>query len=407
MTENRYLAKDSPDAFECERLALLTRIADPITTRRLADLGVGPGWRCLDVGAGSGTVPRWLAERVGPQGRVVATDLNPRFLGGHRLANLEVRRHNILEDELEAAHYDLVHCRALLMHLPGPIRALRRLAEAVRPGGWLLVEEAAGSASFGAADPGHRRAAGFDRRTRALLAAVKATGTMDLDFGRRLPALFERIGVRDLGHEGVTLIGRGGDPQARFNQMTDELLRDRIVAAGVLTEADFDELKRAYDDASFWFVGYTLFGAWGRRAGQGGALHRPRTRSPCGPARAPGVFPGDGFEPINPPRLILQPTPPTWGDDPRVRAASGRRWDSLARSNSKESQYGFTREIHPLARWAWPAPPPHAGPQGAAPAHPGGPGNPGPVEHPHCHYCAQWPADAAATAEDPDGDEPQ
>jgi SAM-dependent methyltransferase len=262
-----YLAKDSPDAFERERLSLLTRIADPITTRRLTDLGVGPGWRCLEVGAGDGSVARWLAGRVGPRGRVVATDLNPRFLSGHGLANLDVRRHNVFEDGLEQAHYDLVHCRAVLMHLREPVRALRRLAGAVRPGGWLLVEEADGSAPFGAADPGHARAAGFDRCTRALWAGLKAAGTMDLDFGRRLPALFEELGLRDVGREGVTLTGRGGDPQARFLQMTDELLRERLVAASVLTTADFDQLHRAYDDPSFWFVAFTLFGAWGRRPG--------------------------------------------------------------------------------------------------------------------------------------------
>jgi SAM-dependent methyltransferase len=264
---DRYLSKDSPDALERERLALLTQIADPITTRRLTALGVGPGWRCLDVGAGDGSVARWLAARVGPEGRVTATDLNPRFLSGHGLPNIEVRRHNILEDELEAAHYDLVHCRALLMHLPDPTWALQRMAAAVRPGGWLLVEEAGGAASYEAVDPGHARAAGFNRSSRALRSALKAAGIMDLEFGRRLPALVEGLGVRDLGHEGVTVIGRGGDPIARFSQMTDELLRERFVAAGVLTEADFDGLHRAYDDRSFWYVGYTLFGAWGRRPG--------------------------------------------------------------------------------------------------------------------------------------------
>jgi SAM-dependent methyltransferase len=288
MTENRYLAKDSPDGFERERLALLTQFADSITTRRLADLGVGPGWHCLDVGAGNGSVARWLAGRVGSQGRVVATDLNPRFLGGHALPNLEVRRHNVLEDDLEAARYDLVHCRALLMHLPDPVRALRRLVGAVRPGGWLLVEESGGTAAFGAADPAHPRAAGFDRRSQALWAALKATGTMDLDFGRRLPALFEALEIRDLGHEGVILTGRGGDPMARFLHMTDELVRERFVAAGVLTEADFDELNHAYNDRSFWFVGFTLFGAWGRRTG---SLTRPHSRQlSAAPAlRAPGL----------------------------------------------------------------------------------------------------------------------
>src|SRR5262249_15760516 len=206
------------------------------------------------------SVARWLAGRVGPAGRVVATDLNPRFLVGHGLPNLEVRRHNLLEDELEAAHYDLVHCRFLLMHLPDPMRALRRLVDAVRPGGRLLVEEAE-VGSFGAADPGHPRAAGFDRRSRALHDALRATGPLDYHFGRPLPALVEGCGVRELGHDGATLIGRGGCPTARFAQMTDELLRERFVAAGVLTEADFDERARTYDDPSFWFVGFTFCGA--------------------------------------------------------------------------------------------------------------------------------------------------
>jgi SAM-dependent methyltransferase len=267
MSQDRYLAKDSPDAFERQRLALLTRIADPITTRRLTNLGVGPGWRCLEVAAGDGSVAHWLADRVGPKGHVVATDLNPRFLAGPALPNLEVRRHNILVDDLEQAHYDLVHCRALLMHLPDPIRALRRLANAVRPGGWLLVEEGDGSASYRASDPAHVRARAFDRNSRTLWTALKAAGTMDVDFGRRLPALFEGLGVQDRGHEGVILAGRGGDPMARFMQMTDELVRDRFVAAGVLSDADFDELSGAYEDRSFWFMGLTLFGAWGRRPG--------------------------------------------------------------------------------------------------------------------------------------------
>jgi SAM-dependent methyltransferase len=266
MTGNRYFAKDSPDAFERERLALLTQLADPITTRRLTDLGVGPGWRCLDVGAGDGSVARWLAGRVGPDGRVVATDLNPRFLGGHGLPNLEVRRHDILEDELEAAHYDLVHCRCVLQHLPDPLRALRRMVDAVRPGGWLFVEEI-DSGSVGATDPGHPRAAEFDRTTRPLWGNRQATGPIDTTFGRRLPALVERVGIRELGHDGGTLIGRGGGPTARFGRMSEALLRGRFVAAGLLTEADFDERDRAYDDPSFWFTTFTFFGAWGRRHG--------------------------------------------------------------------------------------------------------------------------------------------
>jgi hypothetical protein len=197
----------------------------------------------------------------------VATDLTTRFLAGHGLPNLEVRTHDLLTDELEAGRYDLVHCRFVLMHLPDPLRALQRLAAAVQPGGWLLVEEM-DAGSFGAADPAHPRAAGFDRRMQAVLAALRATGTADSYFGRRLPALVERQGLGELGHDGVTFSGRGASPLARNRQMTLQLVRARCVAAGVLTETDFDELERALDDQSFWFVCFSSFGAWGRSPGE-------------------------------------------------------------------------------------------------------------------------------------------
>jgi len=48
---------------------------------------------------------------------------------------------------------------------------------------------------------------------------------------------------------------------------TAQLLRGRAIAAGGLTEADFDELERYYQDPTFWFVAGTDFGAWGRRPG--------------------------------------------------------------------------------------------------------------------------------------------
>jgi SAM-dependent methyltransferase len=264
VNEHRYFAKDSPDDFERERLKLLTQIADPSTTGRITSLGIGPGWRCLEVGAGDGSVARWMAGRVGPKGHVVAADLNTRFLRDHNLPNLEVRRLNILEDELETAHYDLAHCRCLLQHLTDPLLGLKRLYAAVRPGGWLFVEEA-DSRTFGASDPNHPRAAEYTRSSRAMITDLMTTGLMHASLGRRLPSLVDGLGVEELGYDGIALIGRGGNPTAQFFQMTDELLRGRIVASGALTESDFDERVQAYSDSSFWMVGLTMFGAWGRR----------------------------------------------------------------------------------------------------------------------------------------------
>ena len=115
-------------------------LADPITARHVQDTGLGAGWRCLEVGAGGGSIARWLGEQVGVTGSVVATDLDV-----HRLtdlpSNVKARRHDILADDLERGAYDLVHGRAVLQHLSDPEAGLTRMANAVAPGGWLVIEE--------------------------------------------------------------------------------------------------------------------------------------------------------------------------------------------------------------------------------------------------------------------------
>jgi SAM-dependent methyltransferase len=264
MNAHRYFAAESPAALERERLGCLRDMADPITARRLSHVGIGRGWCCLEVAAGAGGVAGWMAEKVGPRGHVVATDLDIRLVSGHERPNLEVRRHDILEDGLETARYDLVHSRMLLQHLADPLRALERMTAALRPGGWLLIEESDWY-SYGAADPDHPAAAEFDRRSRAIFDHMRAGRVLDPYFGRRVPGLVERLGLADLGHEGTTWVSRGAGPSARFSRMSLAIIHDSVIAAGALTSADLDGLRQAYDDPSFSFADMTLFAAWGRR----------------------------------------------------------------------------------------------------------------------------------------------
>ncbi|MER6076284.1 hypothetical protein ABT187_47745 [Streptomyces sp. NPDC001817] len=64
---------------EGERIDYGALAYDPATRGRLTALGVGPGWRCLDVAAGTGTISRWLADEVGVE-EVLALDRDPRFV---------------------------------------------------------------------------------------------------------------------------------------------------------------------------------------------------------------------------------------------------------------------------------------------------------------------------------------
>jgi len=82
------------------RLRGLEHLLDADTIRHLEALGVGMGWRCLEVGAGGGSIVKWLCGRVGPNGYVLATDVDTSFIEGLTMPNVSVRRHDIVSDDL-------------------------------------------------------------------------------------------------------------------------------------------------------------------------------------------------------------------------------------------------------------------------------------------------------------------
>jgi len=126
---------------ESRRLDLFERRLDPLTIRRIERLGVGRGATCLEIGGGHGSIARWLAERVGETGRVTATDLQLGFLGAIDVSNVEVIRHDVRTDTFPEGSFDLVHARAVFMHLPDDLDMLERIASWLAPNGWLLLEE--------------------------------------------------------------------------------------------------------------------------------------------------------------------------------------------------------------------------------------------------------------------------
>ena len=251
---------------ELARLRLLQERYDARTFARLTGLGSLAGAVCLEVGAGAGSVARWLAVQVGPSGRVVATDADPRFLAGTEADGVEVRRHDILADPLESACYDLVHCRALLCHLPDPARALGVMALAVRPGGWLLVEDA-DYCSLVATDPAHPRSPSFDVTMRKLLAFIAASHAFEPFFGRRLPSLFVCVDLADARHEALACRRHGTDSAAEVLARSLERISDQALRHAVVSPGEFAAVLSALRDSSFGFIDALSVAAWGRAGG--------------------------------------------------------------------------------------------------------------------------------------------
>jgi SAM-dependent methyltransferase len=205
------LAARGRQQHEDDRLDLLERIFDPLSRRR-REL-VQPGWRCLEVGAGRGSMAVWLAERVGERGHVVGTDIDVTYLKRLNLPKLEVRQHNILDDPLDAlgpGSFDLVCSRLMLFWLAGRQEAaIRRMVDCLRPGG-CLVDEDGDWGTIAPVDPSHPYCA----RDHATYRGGEwwVSRGYDPTFGRKLPVLFERCGLENIRHEATAEVVRGAGP---------------------------------------------------------------------------------------------------------------------------------------------------------------------------------------------------
>ena len=102
MNQN-YLFEDTESEPEFERLRAIEDLFDPATRRRLLSVGLAAGWRCLEVGAGAGSVAQWMSRQVGSSGHVVALDIDDRFLGGVGAENLEIVEGDIRTTALKEA----------------------------------------------------------------------------------------------------------------------------------------------------------------------------------------------------------------------------------------------------------------------------------------------------------------
>jgi|HubBroStandDraft_3_1064219.scaffolds.fasta_scaffold222047_2 SAM-dependent methyltransferase len=243
------------------RLRSLEQWLDPATIRHLHARGVGAGWRCLEVGAGAGSVARWLCGQVCPGGEVVATDIDTRFLETSSEGNLRVLRHDITADNLPPAAFDLVHCRLVLAHLPDRHAVLSKLAAALKPGGQLVAEEM----DFVSVVADTHQPAG-----RAFNAAVASSNDVlrtrgfDPEYGRALLAGLTTAGLADIGTEGHVRLWPGGSPGATAWRLTFEQLRSDMAAFG-LDQATTAVAIAACEDPGFTFMSQTTMTAWGQR----------------------------------------------------------------------------------------------------------------------------------------------
>ncbi len=245
-----------------ERLAQLEGFLDSATIEYMQRIGVGEGWRCLEVGGGGGSIAKWLSQRVGANGRVLATDLDTRFLDELNLSNLEVRRHNIEEDELPDGAFDLVHTRIVVVHLHQRERAIEKLTRAVKPGGWILLEEPDHVTTLADPQGPAESQALFNKVVATYHKAWRKKG-QDVNIGNRILGTLRSQGFASIAAEGRTRIFQGGSSEVEFYRLTFRQLRSLIVESGEVGEQEFDRFIALFDDKAFAFRFFLVMSTWG------------------------------------------------------------------------------------------------------------------------------------------------
>jgi SAM-dependent methyltransferase len=251
---------------ESERLTALEQGLDPGTIRHLEALGVGPGWRCWEVGAGAGSIAAWLCQRVGDEGHVMATDLEMTFLERLSYPNLALLRHDIVADDLPVGGpFDLAHARWVLEWIPDRRKALARMVSALKPGGWLLVEASDFVTLFHGCQS--------DILRKVLTAIVLATGrrvlgpatTSHSQYGRRLFDDVRAQGLLDVEALGRVEMMRGGGPHCTSLRLAMQKTAGFAIKSGAIMAEEVEEALARLNDPAFATMSAITMAVWGRR----------------------------------------------------------------------------------------------------------------------------------------------
>jgi SAM-dependent methyltransferase len=238
MSDTDYLLQNRKTE-AAQRFAALSALFDPGTLRQFDACGMAPGWRCWEVGAGGPALVRTIAERVGHAGYVLATDIDVSWTREAASRNVDVRSHDVARDAPPGGSFDLVHARLVLVHVPERKRAFQNMIAAVRPGGWLVIEDADPAlqplSCIDVYGPEQELANRIRRGFRTLLSNRGA----DLSFGRRLPRMLREAGMVDVAAEAWFPIAL---PECTTLEIaTIAMIRDDLLSNGIATEDEIEQ----------------------------------------------------------------------------------------------------------------------------------------------------------------------
>ena len=100
--KTEYIFERNQDEQELRRLRMIEEALDPTTIAHLQRTEIGARWCCLELGAGAGSIMKWLGSVVGDKGHVVGVDKNTNYLHDLPEPPCQIVEDDFLEVSLDA-----------------------------------------------------------------------------------------------------------------------------------------------------------------------------------------------------------------------------------------------------------------------------------------------------------------
>lgn len=244
-----------------DRFVATAALFDPVTTGHLDRLGIGPGWRCWEVGAGGTSLVHWLAGRAGRAGYVLATDVDVTLVAVATGPTVTVLRHDVALDPAPGGGFDLVHARMVLSGVPDREAALASMVRSLRPGGWLLLEDSDPELQPLACPDERGPAEVLANKVRAGVRSVLSSRGADLGYGRKVPGVLRGAGLVEVGASGYFPVG--GAECVALERATVTSLYGELLNAGLATPDELDSHLARLEELDLAVA--PLISAWGQK----------------------------------------------------------------------------------------------------------------------------------------------
>lgn len=239
---------------DINRLQVIQESMDQFTQEVLASVSPAAGGRSLEIGAGAGSIARWLATRD-PAGTVEAVDITVANLQEDLPENLVVTESDISESSYQESSFDLIHARFVLSHLPNRNELVNKISGWLRPGGHLVITDPYQL-------PPNTSPHKVIQKVFGAYARFVAGGGMSLEWVRAVPSLLAAAGLEDVNHHARTTFLGGGEAD-RWAPLIEPYV-EQLQAEGVSQE-DLDAFFKALQDPHVLDIPQVIITVTGRK----------------------------------------------------------------------------------------------------------------------------------------------